>query len=224
MRRATEQFWGKILATPFTAPAVMPHSPDGNLTYDILKYMLTQPGFGWQAGIDDTARLQFTSSEESAQLLWKNLQEASANTGASMSLEAYGIDPNHLIVPDLSNIDGPIPADPNGTPFFVPANPVDDPNGDISYDRWKSLIANPETRAMLGLDDKTASWLMRSEEGAFMWFQQAKANENQAHALDTQASMQQMTGHLNDGFKYAKLAGIAALVVGVCFIFLVLTR
>lgn len=212
------------MATPFTAPAVMPHSPDGNLTYDIVKYVLTQPDLAMRAGIDEASRLQCSSSEEAAQLYWKNLQELSANGGLSLSLAANGLPENHLIVPDLSKVEGLIAPDSNGTPFFVPTNPVDDPTGGISYDRWKSLIANPETRAMLGVDDKTASWLMRSEEGAFMWFQQALANENQTAVLDAQESMQQMTSHINDGFKYGKLAGIAALVAMACFMFLVFAR
>lgn len=135
---------------------------------------------------------------------------------------AGGVLENNLIVPDLSEVNGLIPADPNGTPFFLSLNPVDDPAGGISYDRWKMLIANPETRAMLGFDDKAASWLMRSEEGAFMWYQQALANEQQDAALQTQQAMHQIETHMNEGFKYANLAGIIGAVVlagGLFFIF-----
>lgn len=212
------------MATPFTAPAVMPHSPDGKLTYDIIKFMLTQPGFGREAGIDDETRLMFCANEENAALFWNNLQEASAATGEPLTLAAYGIPENHLIVPDLSKVEGPIPPDPNGTPFFVPINPVDDPSGGISYDRWKTLIANPETRAMLGLDEKTASWLMRSEEGAFMWFQQALANENQAATLQRKAVVQQVASHVSKGYRYGQLAGIALVVAFACYIFSLFIR
>lgn len=210
------------MTTPFTAPAVMPHSPDGNLNYDIVKYVLTQPDLAARIGIDEAARVEAISSEEAAQNYWRTLQDFSVQSGTSLSLAANDIPQNHLIVPDLSDVEGVIPPDPNGTPFFVPTHPVDDPAGGISYDRWKALIANPETRTMLGVDEKTASWLMRSEEGAFMWYQQALANENQAAALDVQDTMRQIEHHVSDGFKYGKAAAlilVAVIVIGLVMFF-----
>lgn len=208
----------------FTAPAAMPHSPDGNLNYDIIKYILADPEIAGRAGIRESDRLKAISSEQAARKYWHRLQNHYAQTGASLSLADNGIVQNHLVVPDLSNVEGLVEPDPNGTPFFVPTQPVDDPAGGISYDRWKALIANPETRAMLGVDDKTASWLMRSEEGAFMWYQQALANENQSNLLDTQEAMTEIEQHVSDSFKFgqAAVAVLGAVFVLGLFIFFVL--
>lgn len=206
---------GGHMNSQFTAPAAMPHSPDGNMNYDIVKYVLAHPELAARAGIGESDRLEAISSEQAAQNYWRRLQEFSAQSGTSLSLADNGIPQNHLIVPNLSNVEGLIEPDPNGTPFFVPTQPVDDPAGGISYDRWKALIANPETRAMMGIDDKTASWLMRSEEGAFMWYQQALANENQATVLGAQDAMGEIEQHVSDSFKYGQAA---VMVLGAVFV------
>lgn len=212
------QFGGKM-TTPFKAPAVMPHSPDGSLTFEILKYVLTRPDLSSRIGLDEAQRLSFSASEENAEMYWRNCQAAAAQLGTPLLLEDLGLPQNHLAVPDLSGVEGLVPADPNGTPFFVPQFPRDDPGGGVSYDRFKTLIANPETRVMLGLDDTTASWIMRSEEGAFMWYQQALANENQEADLARQESFRQIESHIKSGFNYAQGAALAAIVVMGCIVF-----
>lgn len=207
------------MTTPFRAPAVMPHSPDGNMTYEIFKYVLADPGLTARTGLDEATRLEAVKSEESAQVVWKRLLDNAAQTGTSLSLAANNIPVNHLIVPDLTDHDGLIPPDPNGTPFIVPERPVDDPSGGISYDRWKTLIANPETRQMLGLDDKTASWIMRSEEGAFMLYQQGLANENQEAELQSQDVYRQVETQIKKGFGYGGWAiGILLVVIVLSFV------
>lgn len=206
------------MSTPFRAPKVMPHSPDGNLTYDIFKFVIADANLAAGAGLDEDSRVWATQSEEAAHELWNEVLRYAREEGSSLSLASHGLLPNHVVAPDLSQHEGLVPPDPNGTPFFVPTQPVDDLNGGISYDRWKTLIANPETRQMLGLDDKSASWIMRSEEGAYMLYQQGLANEQQAADAERQQAFGQMEAHINEGFKYAGWS-IAILVATVVLFF-----